>query len=411
MARAILDFSSRVRQGGSALFFYAGHGMQVRGRNYLVPVDAAIASEGAAQFASVDVGSVLAEMEQAGTAVNIVILDACRNNPFERRMRGAARGLAAIDAARGSLIAYATAPGSVAADGDGQNGVYTAALLRALSMPGLKAEDVFKQVRLEVTGQTGNQQTPWESSSLTGDFVFNRTAVPAPVVAAPGPAAGTDREALFWQSIKDSRRADDFTDYLARYPNGEFAGLARRRIEELRPAQTAMAPPPAASARPSAQPASPYAQPAAAPAPTPPPRPAGPSTDRRGEKGIQGASAYDGLWHGRFVRHDPNLGSGFTCVSSRAEMEIVDGRVVDGFVRLDDGRRFEFKNPKIGRVEFEGEVSASGGMNVKMRMYDNFSTNFMNIRYAGQVQQDTAEGEWRDDFGHCRGTYKLERKR
>jgi len=420
MARAILDFSGRASPGASAVFFYAGHGMQVRGRNYLIPVDASIASEGAAQFASVDVASVLAEMEQAGTAVNIVILDACRNNPFERRMRGRSRGLAAIDAARGALIAYATAPGSVAADGEGANGVYTAALLRSLAVPGLKAEEVFKRVRLDVTAETQNQQTPWESSSLTGDFVFN-AAAPPPAALAPAaqqaPVVASDREALFWDSIKDSRRPEDFADYLARYPNGEFAGLARRRVEDLHRTTTAAAPP--AYGAPAAQPA-PRPTVAAAPAPgatgqgatgSGAPGTGTPGTGAPGLGGVRGASAFDGTWEGRFLRADSHLGSGVRCYSSRVELVIVDGKIVDGFIRLDDGRQFNFKNPKVGRVAFEGAIAADGGMNVKMRMYDNFSTNFMNIRYAGAVHQDAVEGDWRDDFGHCRGTFKLARRR
>ncbi|MBI3108309.1 MAG: caspase family protein, partial [Candidatus Rokubacteria bacterium] len=124
MESAVIEFGRRLAEGGVGFFFYAGHGLQVRGRNYLVPVDAEIDSEAATRIAAVDVDLLLEQMAEAKNRVNIVILDACRNNPFERRLRGASRGLAAVDAARGTLVAYATSPGSVAADGDGANGLY-----------------------------------------------------------------------------------------------------------------------------------------------------------------------------------------------------------------------------------------------------------------------------------------------
>ncbi len=224
---------------GVGFFYYAGHGLQVRGRNYLVPVDAEIDSEATTRVAAVDVDLLLEQMAEAKNRVNVVVLDACRNNPFERRLRGASRGLAAVDAARGTLIAYATAPGSVAADGDGDNGLYTEELLQALRVPGLKVEEVFKRVRLGVTGRSKGAQTPWESSSLTGDLIVNVTAnviaAPAPgASAAPGstaaPAVTADREALFWISIKDATEPAAFEAYLKQYPEGTFAPLARQRL-------------------------------------------------------------------------------------------------------------------------------------------------------------------------------------
>lgn len=188
--RAIVDFEGQLGPDTTGLFYYAGHGVQVRGRNYLVPVDAAIESESHVRIEAVDVDMLTSAMDHAGSKVNFIILDACRNNPFERRLRGASRGLAAVDAAAGTLIAYATAPGSVAEDGDGRNGVYTEALLDALSRPGLQAEQVFKQVRVRVAERTAERQIPWESSSLTGNFVFNQSGPPAggsppPLALAP----------------------------------------------------------------------------------------------------------------------------------------------------------------------------------------------------------------------------------
>src|SRR5262249_15055313 len=157
------------------------------------------------------------------------------------------------DAATGTLIAYATAPGSVAADGEGDNGVYTSALLGALAVPNLKAEEVFKRVRIQVTEQTQKQQTPWESSSLTGDFIFNAAvnAPPPPSPSSTATAPGTDREALFWQSVKDTNDPAQLQAYLDQYPRGDFAPLAKTRLAALqRPA-----PPPATAPAPAAAPA------------------------------------------------------------------------------------------------------------------------------------------------------------
>jgi hypothetical protein len=229
MEAAIVDFGRRLAEGGVGAFYYAGHGLQVRGRNYLVPVDADIEDEASTRVAAVDVELLLEQMAEAKNRVNIVILDACRNNPFERRMRGASRGLAAVDAARGTLVAYATAPGSVAADGDGKNGLYTEELLEALREPGLKVEEVFKRVRINVARRSKGAQTPWESSSLTGDLVVNVTVnvTTAPVSA---PTTVPDREGLFWMSIKDSTDPAAFEAYLKQYPEGTFAPLARQRL-------------------------------------------------------------------------------------------------------------------------------------------------------------------------------------
>jgi hypothetical protein len=135
-------------------------------------VDAAISSEAEVEVEAVDVASVLARMETARNRVNLVILDACRDNPFARSFRSAARGLAAIDAPSGTLIAYATAPGRVARDGEGANGLYTGELLKALQTPGQRVEEVFKRVRQSVLERSAGEQVPWESSSLVGDFVF-----------------------------------------------------------------------------------------------------------------------------------------------------------------------------------------------------------------------------------------------
>jgi hypothetical protein len=175
MNRAIDQFALRAKQfHGVALIFYAGHGMQVEGENFLIPVDADFTSEREITYRAINLGLVLAKMEQAESRVNIVILDACRDNPFARTLRSARRGLASVDAPKGTVIAYATAPGRTASDGEGRNGLYSSHLVRELHVPGLRIEDVFKRVRSSVAQDSHDLQIPWESSSLTGDFYFRR---------------------------------------------------------------------------------------------------------------------------------------------------------------------------------------------------------------------------------------------
>jgi len=160
---------------GVGLFFYAGHGMQVNGENYLIPVDARIEKEQDVELEAVNLKRLLGEMEYAQNELNIVILDACRNNPFARSFRsGGNQGLASTLAPTGTFIAYATAPGSVASDGSGKNGLYTQELIQALKKPGLRIEDVFKEVRKSVYDKSQKKQVPWENSSIFGDFYFSK---------------------------------------------------------------------------------------------------------------------------------------------------------------------------------------------------------------------------------------------
>jgi formylglycine-generating enzyme required for sulfatase activity len=172
MKQAVEVFGQKIKEGGVGLFYYAGHGMQVNGRNYLIPVDADIQGEAEVDYKAVDAGLVLAKMDMAKNDMNIVVLDACRNNPFARSFRSPNLGLATMNAPSGTLIAYATSPGSVASDGKGANGLYTQEVVKAIMKPGLKIEDAFKQVRSGVQNQTNGKQVPWESSSLVGDFYF-----------------------------------------------------------------------------------------------------------------------------------------------------------------------------------------------------------------------------------------------
>jgi hypothetical protein len=179
MEEAIEDFGNRLKRGGVGLFYYAGHGIQINGVNYLIPVDARIKRESDVRFEAVDANRILDEMGYANNGLNIVILDACRDNPFARSFRSSNRGLAIISSApEGSFISYATGPGQVARDGEKRNSPYTAALLKYINVPGLPIEQVFKNVRISLEGL---KQTPWELSSLKGEFFFTPGAARVPL--------------------------------------------------------------------------------------------------------------------------------------------------------------------------------------------------------------------------------------
>jgi len=238
MKSAIREFGNNIVKGDVALFYFAGHGAQVNGENYLIPVDAVITKEEEIEYESVNAGLVLAQMTSAANKLNIVILDACRNNPFARSFRSQTHGLAQIRASSGTIIAYATEPGSVAADGRGKNGIYTEELLKAMRSPGLKIEDVFKQVRVAVRNKTQGKQTPWESSSLEGDFYFiqpgdNKNKVLERVEAPVATLNDATIEMKFWESIEKSNDPKDFEAYLKKYPNGNFVELANNRVKSL----------------------------------------------------------------------------------------------------------------------------------------------------------------------------------
>lgn len=234
MKQAIRDFAARIKKGGTGLVYFAGHGVQSKGKNYLIPIDADIQQEYELEDQAVDANLILGAMDEAQNAANILILDACRNNPFARSFRSASSGLAQMDAAKGTLIAYATAPGSVAADGADRNGTYTKHLLQSLQYSDSDISRVFARVRAGVVKETNGRQVPWESTSLIGDFYFD------PAQARNNSGEPSKREALqisplalelsFWESVQASKIKADFEAYLASYPQGQYAALARNRI-------------------------------------------------------------------------------------------------------------------------------------------------------------------------------------
>ena len=172
MRTGIRQFGDRLINNDVGLVYYSGHGIEVKGKNYFIPVNADIQREDEVAEQSLDVSLILEKMNTAGKGVNILIVDACREDPFGRSFRSSSRGLANMDAPIGTIIAFSTSPGKVAADGDGRNSPYTKNLVKAMQQPNKPIEQVFKEVRRAVQEETKNQQTPWENTSLSGDFYF-----------------------------------------------------------------------------------------------------------------------------------------------------------------------------------------------------------------------------------------------
>ncbi|MBR0896288.1 caspase family protein [Bradyrhizobium tropiciagri] len=298
MRARISDFAGQVAAKGAdtvALVFYAGHGLQIDGENYLVPVDVDPKREADIPIQAVRLNDILNTLTSVPSRMRIVLLDACRNNPFPELSKTAGHGLAIVDArigAPGTFVSFSTSPGSEAEDGSGANSPYTTALLATAKEPGIAIEDTFKRVRLAVNKATDGRQTPWDSSSLTDDFRFiaATAAASAPVPAAtptPAPAAanrtvdewkrefqgkpievanelmvidGTDesyeafaaifagtprgvqardwldrhRRMVAWNNAIIANTAAAYRSFLVQYPDSDLTATARKMIERLR---------------------------------------------------------------------------------------------------------------------------------------------------------------------------------
>jgi len=235
MKQAIDRFGTSIQSGGVGLFYFSGHGMQVKSRNYLIPIGTQVLIEPDVDDEAVDLNRLLGKMESATNAMNIVILDACRVNPFARSFRATSEGLAQVKAPTGTFIAYATAPDSVAFDGGGRNGLYTEQLIRYIRSPGLKIEEVFKAARRDVMARSNKQQVPWDASSITGDFYFaglGGTHLAKPIPAPVNPAVNFEEEA--WADVKDSHNPEAFADFLVLFPRGSHARTAWLKEKLLR---------------------------------------------------------------------------------------------------------------------------------------------------------------------------------
>ena len=227
MDRTIRNFAETLAGAQMALFFYAGHGLQVGGQNYLVPIDARLASAAALDFEMVRLDLIQRTMEREATT-NVVILDACRDNPLSRNLARAlgtrsasiGKGLAAVESGEGTLISYSTQPGNVALDGAGRNSPFAAALLKHIPTVGDDLPTILINVRNDVMAATERRQVPWEHSALTAKVYFKP---PKPT----GPTVDQQIEMSFWDAVKDTHNPAVLQTYLDRYPNGEFATIAR----------------------------------------------------------------------------------------------------------------------------------------------------------------------------------------
>lgn len=241
MKAAIREFGDKIKlnKDSAGFFFFAGHGVQVSGRNFLLPVGHAYKSEQDVEDYAIEINYVMNRLEEAGNRISVVILDACRNNPFyvkKTRSLGSYKGLAPMDAPSGSLVAFSTAPGTEASDGSGRNGLYSKYLLSNIKIPGLTIEQVFKRTRDGVERESGGNQSPREESSLKGDdfFIF-----PLESVSLAMPVIGNAADIAYWETIKQSTSANDFKSYLKDFPQGTFISLAQNRVAELSSARTA----------------------------------------------------------------------------------------------------------------------------------------------------------------------------
>lgn len=234
LENSVRDFTRTARGADVTLFYYAGHGLQVGGKNYLVPIDAELTDEADLDFQTVSMDAVLRNMERE-RRTNLIILDACRNNPLAKnlarsmgtRSASVGRGLAPLETGVGTLISFATQPGNVALDGDGHNSPFTTALLRHIDTQNLDVALMMRRVRRDVMDATGGKQVPWSNSSLT-DAIFLNTG------SDDGLAAVSDDNALqAWNAIRDSNSRALFETYISRFPDSLYADFARARLAEI----------------------------------------------------------------------------------------------------------------------------------------------------------------------------------
>jgi formylglycine-generating enzyme required for sulfatase activity len=249
MEAAIDVFLGQIREGTSALFYFSGYAIQLERQAFLVPVNAEIWRETDLQREAVSVDRLLAQMSRRGAKVKILIIDAARTNPFERRFRVNAAGLHAIDMPERTLAMYSAAPGKLLNESSGTTSIFMDELVKQMGVPDLSAEQVFNRVRFAVTRATDGAQVPWVSSSLVDEFRFGERVAAAPEPApspAPAPAPRPDPcagAALDWRNAEVKGSVAAFEEHLARFPGCDFAARARTRIEELKQKQATVAPP------------------------------------------------------------------------------------------------------------------------------------------------------------------------
>ena len=398
MNNKLRKFSSALEDAQIALFFYAGHGLQVDGENYLVPIDAELKEARHLDFESMSMRLVLDQLGHGNQRTSLIFLDACRNNPLARKLRqsigqsrsiNVGRGLARIESGGGTLIAYATAPDDVAADGLGKNSPFTAALAKWVQVPDLEVRQVMTRVRQSVYEETDRTQLPWDHSSLFGDFYFKRSE-------RPDYDQALDRE--FWQAIKDSNDAGLFEVYLEKFPGGVFAQVARYRISNLNKPNDG--PPPE-------QPAGPNID---------EPDPNFPSVDtvperqdvqqavvdpeQQLEDGVASTgTSIDGLWRGEAV---VKQWEGITYCKGEFDFKAkINGQRIEG-----EMRRGEQVFTVSGEIDTRGRFARVWG-----------SSRRLNIRFSGGLSGGEISGAWSGDIasspqyaGSCKGIFRLSRQ-
>jgi hypothetical protein len=230
---AVEQFGKRLRSPTVklAIFYYAGHGVQLDWRNYLIPVDAKVRSADDVRAQAVDVSELLHFMDEAKDKSFLVILDACRDDPFGGNYKAANKGLSQFDGPVGSLLAYSTSPGNVALDGTGENGLYTSHLLRELSVRNAKLEDAFKRVRLNVRLESGGHQIPWESTSLEEDIYLFKSENKKLTEAEQ--EALIDKEVTAWKKVKTSSDPRVLANFIREFPSGSTSELAQSRLNRI----------------------------------------------------------------------------------------------------------------------------------------------------------------------------------
>lgn len=248
----VRDFARAVRTAKVAAFFYAGHGMQVAGKNYAMPIDAKL--EGAADLPveTVDIDQIVSIMESDPNRVNLVFLDACRDNPLTRtfarnlpatRAANVGSGLNAIEAGRGTMIAFSTAPNKVALDGQGRNSPFTTALLKHIRTPGLDIAFVMRRVTADVERSSGGTQVPWVHASLISDVTLAAGDSKAANQIPPPPAPGPSNDEVAWNFVRGSESIEELRRFKTTFPSSKFRVEADTRIAALESVQRASKPP------------------------------------------------------------------------------------------------------------------------------------------------------------------------
>jgi uncharacterized caspase-like protein len=244
MRRAFLEFGRVARNAETAVVFYAGHGIEVGGENWLIPIDAELKSDTDVDHEAIGLKGAMGTVESA-SRLGLVILDACRNNPFQAKMhhstrtRSVSRGLVQVEPSGNVLVAYSAKDGTLSADGEGRHSPFTAALLRHIETPGLEVGFLFRNVRDDVMKATNREQQPFVYGSLPREAIYLHPNAPATVAVpatepAAAPAPTPDIEVAYWNSIRESTNIGELESYLKSYPYGVFAALAKLRIAELK---------------------------------------------------------------------------------------------------------------------------------------------------------------------------------